>query len=173
MAWLLVLLASAFEVAFALSMKASFGFTEDDAQRDRRDHRNRECANVFGPILMTQAMLPLLRRSTAARVVNLSSSLGSFAIVTDPASPFYDHNLLAYNASKAALNATTVALAKELRRTSIMVNAVDPGYTATDLNEHQGTRTVEEGARAAVRLALLGPDGPTGQFFDEEGTVSW
>ena len=130
-------------------------------------------ANVFGPILMTQAMLPLLRRSPAGRIVNLSSSLGSFAIVTDPASPFYGDNLLAYNSSKAALNAATVALAKELRDTSIKVNAADPGYTATDLNQHQGTRTVEEGARAAVRLALLGPDGPTGQFFDEEGTVPW
>lgn len=129
--------------------------------------------NLFGPILMTQAMLPLLRRSASGRVVNLSSSLGSFAIVTDPASPFYDHNLLAYNASKAALNAATVALAKELRGTAIKVNAADPGYTATDLNQHRGTRTVEEGARAAVRLALLGPDGPTGQFFDEEGTVPW
>jgi NAD(P)-dependent dehydrogenase (short-subunit alcohol dehydrogenase family) len=129
--------------------------------------------NVLGPILITQAMLPLLRRSAAARVVNLSSSLGSFAIVTDPASPLYDHNLLAYNASKAALNAATVALAKELRGTPIKVNAADPGYTATDLNAHQGTRTVEQGARAAVHLALLGQDGPTGQFFDEEGTLPW
>jgi NAD(P)-dependent dehydrogenase (short-subunit alcohol dehydrogenase family) len=130
-------------------------------------------ANVFGPILMSQAMLPLLRRSARPRIVTLSSNLGSFAVVTDPASPFYDHNLLAYNASKAALNAATVALAKELRDTGIKVNAADPGYTATDLNQHQGTRTVEEGARAAVQLALLGPEGPTGQFFDEEGTVPW
>ena len=129
--------------------------------------------NVFGVVAVTQAMLPMLRKSSAGRIVNLSSGLASLAQNSDPDWAFDSVNLLAYNSSKTALNAVTVQFAKELRDTPIKVNAADPGYTATDMNGHSGTRTVEQGATAAVRLATLPDDGPTGSFFDEDGVVPW
>jgi NAD(P)-dependent dehydrogenase (short-subunit alcohol dehydrogenase family) len=129
--------------------------------------------NVFGVVAVTQAMLPMLRKSSAGRIVNLSSGLASLAQNSDPDWAFDSVNALAYNSSKTALNAVTVQFAKELRDTPIKVNAADPGYTATDMNGHSGTRTVEQGATAAVRLATLPDDGPTGSFFDEDGVVPW
>ena len=129
--------------------------------------------NVFGVFAVTKAMLPLLRRSTAGRIVNLSSGLGSLAQNSDPNWEFAAVKLLAYNSSKTALNAMTVQFAAELKDAGIKVNAADPGYTATDMNKHQGTRTVAQGAAAAVRLATLPQDGPTGGFFDESGPVPW
>ncbi len=129
--------------------------------------------NVFGVVAVTQAMLPMLRKSSAGRIVNLSSGLGSLSQNSDPNWAFDSVNLLAYNSSKTALNAVTVQFAKELRDTPIKVNAADPGYTATDMNGHSGTRTVEQGATAAVRLATLPDDGPSGSFFDEDGVVPW
>jgi NAD(P)-dependent dehydrogenase (short-subunit alcohol dehydrogenase family) len=129
--------------------------------------------NVFGPVAVLQAFLPLLRKSEAGRVVNASSELASLARSRDPGFQFGNINLLAYNSSKTALNAVTVQFAKELRDTGIKINAADPGYTATDFNRHQGTRSVEQGARAAVRLATLPADGPTGGFFAEEGPLPW
>jgi NAD(P)-dependent dehydrogenase (short-subunit alcohol dehydrogenase family) len=129
--------------------------------------------NVFGPVAVTRAKLPLLRQSPAGRIVNMSSGLGSLTLTSNPAWEFADRNLLAYNSSKTALNAMTVQFAKELRDTPIKVNAADPGYTATDLNNHQGTHSVEQGARVAVCLATLPADGPTGGFFDENGTLPW
>ena len=129
--------------------------------------------NVFGVVAVTQAMLPMLRKSSAGRIVNLSSGLASLAQNSDPNWAFDSVNLLAYNSSKTALNAVTVQFAKELRDTPIKVNAADPGYTATDMNGHSGTRTVEQGATAAVRLATLPDDGPSGSFFDEDGVVPW
>jgi NAD(P)-dependent dehydrogenase (short-subunit alcohol dehydrogenase family) len=129
--------------------------------------------NVFGPVAVLQAFLPLLRKSEAGRVVNTSSELASLARNGDPAFEFGHINLLAYNSSKTALNAVTVQLAKELRDTRIKVNAADPGYTATDFNQHRGTQTLEQGARSAVRLATLPADGPTGGFFAEEGPLPW
>jgi NAD(P)-dependent dehydrogenase (short-subunit alcohol dehydrogenase family) len=127
--------------------------------------------NVFGPVAITQAMLPLLRRSPAGRIVNMSSGLGSLTQISDPGWEFSNLNLLAYNSSKTALNAVTVQFAKELRDMAVKVNSADPGYTATDMNSHQGTRSVEQGARVAVRLATLPADGPTGGFFDENGPL--
>jgi NAD(P)-dependent dehydrogenase (short-subunit alcohol dehydrogenase family) len=118
-------------------------------------------------------MLPLLRRSPAGRIVNMSSGLGSLAQSSDPGSEFGSYNLITYQSSKAALNAVTVGYAKELRETPIKVNAADPGFTATDLNNHRGYRTVEQAAVIAVRLATLGADGPTGTFQDENGPVPW
>jgi NAD(P)-dependent dehydrogenase (short-subunit alcohol dehydrogenase family) len=129
--------------------------------------------NVFGPAAVTQAFLPLLRKAEAGRVVNATSELGSLARNNDPGFEFAHIKLLAYNSSKTALNAVTVQWAHELRATPIKVNAADPGYTATDFNGHQGTQTVEEGAQAAVRLATLGPDGPTGGFFNAHGPLPW
>jgi NAD(P)-dependent dehydrogenase (short-subunit alcohol dehydrogenase family) len=133
--------------------------------------------NVFGVITVTNALLPLLRRAPCARIVNLSSSVGSFARTTDPDSPFANLPPSAsYAPSKAALNALTVHYAKELRDTNILVNAADPGGTATDMTKAFGYRLDRSPAQAAsiaVRLATLGPDGPTGGFFDENGPVPW
>ena len=129
--------------------------------------------NFFGTVVVTQAMLPLLRKAPAARIVNVSSGLGSLALNSDPASPYAEVKILGYNASKAALNMMTVQLAYELRDTPIKVNAADPGYTATDLNGNSGPQTVEEGAQEATRLALLPDDGPTGGYFDRHGVVPW
>ena len=146
---------------------------EAPSQLDLDTMRRTFETNVFGAVAVTQAMLPMLRKSSAGRIVNLSSTLGSLAQNSDPNWEHADVNLLGYNSSKAALNMVTVTLAKELRGTPIKINAADPGYTATDLNGHQGTRTVEQGAKAAVRLATLPDDGPTGGFFDENGPVAW
>jgi NAD(P)-dependent dehydrogenase (short-subunit alcohol dehydrogenase family) len=129
--------------------------------------------NVFGVVAVTNALLPLLRRSAAGRIVNMSSGLGSLTLSSDPASEFGQYSFLAYQSSKAALNAITVAYAKELRATGIKVNAADPGFTATDFNNPRGYRTVQQAAVVVVRLATLAADGPTGTFQDENGLVPW
>lgn len=129
--------------------------------------------NFLGALTVTQAMLPLLRRAAGgARIVNLSSSLGSLAMNGDPASPYYRAQLIGYNASKAALNMLTVQLAQELAGSRITVNSACPGFVATDLNGHTGTLTVAEGAAGAVRLALT-DSGVSGQFLDIRGQVPW
>jgi len=129
--------------------------------------------NYFGTLAVTQALLPLLRKAPAARIVNVSSGLGSIALNGDPAWSFASVKLAGYNASKAALNMMTVQLAYELRDTAIKVNAADPGFTDTDMNGHKGTQTVAEGAAEPVRLALLPADGPTGGYFDSAGPQPW
>ncbi|HYP90838.1 MAG TPA: SDR family oxidoreductase [Polyangiaceae bacterium] len=129
--------------------------------------------NVFGVIGVTQAMLPLLRRAPAGRVVNVSSRVGSLSAISDPAFPMRGVGGVGYGPSKTALNAVTIAFAQELEGTSIKVNSACPGYTATDLNGHSGPRTVAEAAREPVRLALLGPDGPTGTFSNDAGPIPW
>ncbi|MFS0513592.1 SDR family oxidoreductase [Nostoc sp. UIC 10607] len=129
--------------------------------------------NVFGVFAVTKAMLPLLKKSKAGRIVNLSSGLGSLTQNSDPNYEFVDFKLLAYNSSKTAVNAITVLLAAELKDTPIKINAADPGFTATDINQYQGYRTVEQGAIAPVRLATLPDDGSSGGFFDENGVVPW
>ena len=129
--------------------------------------------NVFGLVRVTQALLPLLRRSDAGRIVNLSSGLGSLTLNSDPSWPFASVKYLAYNSSKSAVNAITVQLAWELRDTPVKVNAADPGYVATDMNQNQGVRTVEQGAATPVRLATLPAGGPTGAYFNDEGPLPW
>jgi NAD(P)-dependent dehydrogenase (short-subunit alcohol dehydrogenase family) len=129
--------------------------------------------NFHGTLAVTQGMLPLLRKAEQARIVNLSSGLGSLEMNSDPKWGFADFKLIGYCASKAALNMMTVQLAFELRDTGIKVNAVSPGYVDTDMNQHRGTRTVEEGAEEPVRLALLPADGPTGGFFGDGGIYPW
>ena len=124
-------------------------------------------------IAVTQAMLPLLRQAPAARVVNVSSASGSLTLNADPNNPRRAMFGAVYSPSKTALNAITLAFALELERTPIKVNAAAPGFTATDLNNFEGTRTVQQAAREPVRLALLGPDGPTGTFSDEDGPIPW
>lgn len=121
--------------------------------------------NVFGVVAVTNAMLPLLRQAPAARIVNVSSELGSIAANLDPASPMFTMASIPYPSSKTALNMITAMYAKELRDTPIKVNAANPGFCATDLNQHRGFRTAEQGAEVSVHLATLPADGPTGQLW--------
>ena len=127
--------------------------------------------NVFGVVRVTQAFLPLLRKSEAPVVVNVSSGLGSFAMVTNPKTMESKLNSLSYSSSKAALTMLTIQYAKALPE--MRVNAVDPGPTATDLNGHGGPQTVEMGTDAIVKMATIGKDGPTGTFTDRKGTMPW
>lgn len=129
--------------------------------------------NFFGTMAVTQAMLPLLRKSISARIVNVSSELGSLALNSKPAWEFAHVKPLGYNASKTALNMLTVLLAAELKDLGIKVNSANPGFTATDLNGHRGHQSVEQGAVAATRLALLEDDGPTGGFFSAHRQEPW
>lgn len=129
--------------------------------------------NFVGTLVVTQAMLPLLRQSLAARIVNLSSSLGSLTLNGDPTSPYYSARLIGYNASKAALNMLTVQLSEELRDTPIVVNSVSPGYVKTDLTGHGGFLTAEEGAKLPVEYALLGEGAVSGRFVEASGETPW
>jgi len=138
--------------------------------------------NVFGVVAVTNAMLPLLRRAPAARIVNVSSEVGSIASMTDPNSPLWPMASVPYPSSKSALNMVTAMYAKELRDTPIKVNAANPGYCATDLNGHRGFRTPEQGAQVSLHLATLPEDGPTGVLWgslwtaggaDSYGVLPW
>ncbi len=129
--------------------------------------------NFFGTIAVTQSMLPLLRKGSSVRIVNVSSDLGSISGNGDPDWKYAAVKLLGYNSSKAALNMLTVQLAAELKSAGIKVNSANPGYTATDLNGNSGPQTVQEGAEIIVRLALLPDDGPTGGYFEREGPLTW
>ena len=128
--------------------------------------------NVFGVLAVTQAMLPLLREAPQARIVNVSSGVGSLTLNSDPSVPFRSGFTATYSASKTALNAITVAFAIELESTSIKVNAASPGFAATALNNFEGTETVEQGARNIVRVAL-DTDGPSGTFTGADGPLPW
>ncbi|MFJ9366389.1 SDR family oxidoreductase [Nocardia sp. NPDC101769] len=138
--------------------------------------------NVFGLVAVTNALLPLLRRAEAARIVNVSSEVGSLAGRTDPNSPMSQMvSAIPYTSSKTTVNMVTVLYALELKDTPIKVNAANPGYTATDLNANSGFRTVEQGAEPSVHLATLPADGPTGTFWgyiwghgqEEYGRIEW
>ncbi|MBS1532671.1 MAG: SDR family oxidoreductase [Bacteroidetes bacterium] len=126
--------------------------------------------NFFGVIAVTQAFIDLMKRSEAPRIVNVTSGLASLALHSDPNWKYYHVKGAAYGPSKSALNAYTVALAYELRDTKFKVNAVDPGYTATDFNEHRGTGAIEDAARRLVKYATIGVDGPTGQYFSDDNS---
>lgn len=128
--------------------------------------------NVLGVIRVTNAMLPLLRRSASPRIVNMSSSVGSLGLQSVPGAQTGPISA-AYAPSKTFLNAVTVQYAKELRDTNILINAGCPGFCATDLNGHRGHRTAGQGAAIAIRLATLPDGGPTGGFFDDAGPVAW
>lgn len=121
--------------------------------------------NVFGVVAVTNAMLPLLRKAPAARIVNVSSEVGSITAAMDPESPLWRLNGIPYPASKTALNMVTAQYAKELWDTPIKVNAANPGYCATDLNQNSGFRTATQGAEVSVHLATLPEDGPTGRLW--------
>jgi NAD(P)-dependent dehydrogenase (short-subunit alcohol dehydrogenase family) len=129
--------------------------------------------NLFGLIATTQAFLPLLRKSAAGRIVNLSSILGSMTLHSTPGSPIYGYHVPAYNVSKAAVNAYTVQLAYELKDTKIKVNAAHPGWVKTDLGGEGALMEIVDGAKTSVALATVGEDGPTGAYIHMGQTLPW
>ena len=158
----------------------TFGVTVLPSELPEEKLRQLYEVNFFGPVFVTQEFLPLIRKSPAGRIVNVSSDLGSFALSTSETSRTRSINTLGYRSSKAALNMATVQFANELRNTSVKVNSANPGLTATDLlakgNEERfagrpGFKTPDEGARVIVKLATLPDDGPTGGFFDHTQDV--
>ncbi|MDB5452404.1 MAG: hypothetical protein JWO33_982 [Caulobacteraceae bacterium] len=145
------------------------------SQADLQTMRDIFETNVFGVVALTQAALPLLRKSKAGRIVNVSSDFGSLTLNSDPNMPHSKGVSLSYPASKAALNGVSVAFAKELRGTSIKLNIANPGFTDTDMTvgyQSRG-RTSAMGAAAIVEMALIGDDGPHGVFVDDNGTIPW
>ena len=129
--------------------------------------------NFFAPIFLTQALLPLLKKSDAGRIVNMSSILGSQTFHATPGSPIYDFKALSYDASKAALNSFTIHLAYELKDTNIKVNSAHPGWVKTDMGTDAAPMELPEGAKTGVALALLDEDGPTGGFFHLGKPLPW
>ena len=129
--------------------------------------------NFFNVVKLTNTLLPLIKKSDAGRIVNLSSILGSLTLHADPNSPIYASKLFSYNASKTALNAYTVHLAAALADTNIKVNSGHPGWVKTDLGSDAAPMLVDEGAKTSVELALLGSDGPTGKFFHLGQELPW
>jgi NAD(P)-dependent dehydrogenase (short-subunit alcohol dehydrogenase family) len=135
--------------------------------------RNTFETNFFAPIALTQALLPLLKKSKAGRIVNMSSILGSQTLHADPSSPIYNFKALSYDASKAALNSFTIHLAHELNNTNIKVNSAHPGWVKTDMGTEAAPMEIPEGAKTGVALALLGEDGPSGGFFHLGQVLPW
>jgi NAD(P)-dependent dehydrogenase (short-subunit alcohol dehydrogenase family) len=129
--------------------------------------------NFFAVVALTQALLPLVRKAKAGRIVNLSSILGSNTLHATPGSPIYEAKVLAYDASKAALNAFTIHLAHELRSTKIKVNSAHPGWVKTDMGGEGATMELPDGAKTGVRLATLPDDGPTGGYFHLDDALPW
>ena len=130
-------------------------------------------ANFFGVVLSTQALLPLIKKSDAGRIVNVSSNLGSLSLHSDPNAPLYAIKMFAYDTSKTALNSFTVHLAHELKDTTIKVNSLHPGWVHTELGGSIAPMTPEDGALTSLRLATLPEDGPTGGYFYLEETIAW
>lgn len=141
--------------------------TSADVLRDTFD------TNFFGAVQLTQKLLPLLRKSPAGRIVNLSSILGSLTLHATPGSPIYDAKSFAYDASKAALNSFTIHLAHELRDTNIKVNSAHPGWVKTDMGTDAAPMEIPDGAKTSVRLATLPDDGPTGGYFHQNDPLPW
>ena len=127
--------------------------------------------NVFGTVRVLRAFIPLLEKSPTPVVVNVSSGVGSLNLAADPEGPWREATFPVYASSKAALNMLTIKYAAAFPR--MRINSVDPGFTATDFNDYRGTQTVEDGAEAIVRYALIPVDGPTGGFFDRTGAEPW
>ncbi len=129
--------------------------------------------NFFGVIQVTQTFLPLLKLSPEPRIVNVTSGLGSLTHQSDPTREYYSLKGAAYGPSKTALNAYTISLAYDLKDLPFKVNAIDPGYTATDFNNHRGYKTVAAAAKPIVQFATLDENGPTGKYYGEEGEIPW
>ncbi|WP_295123433.1 SDR family oxidoreductase [uncultured Leifsonia sp.] len=145
------------------------GTRKPAAETSADDVREAFETNVFGVVRVTHAFLPLLQTSDTPQVINVTSGLGSFTLITE--TEWGRFGTLSYSSSKAALTMLTVQYARAIP--GIRFNAVDPGYTGTDFNGHRGPQTVQEGTDRIVRLALLGPDAPTGTLSDRNGTVPW
>ncbi|MFJ2606412.1 SDR family oxidoreductase [Streptomyces sp. NPDC091279] len=154
-----------------IETRATDGTVVSAADATADDVRATFETNVIGVVRVTHAFIPLLRRSPAPVVVNVSSGLASLTHLSDPDHFAHFYPGLAYPTSKTAVNMLTVQYAKALPQ--LRINAVEPGFTKTDLNGNTGTQTVEEGARIIVRMAQLGPDGPTGGYFDINGPLPW
>lgn len=146
----------------------SGGFPQNASTLDTNVIREVFDTNFFGTINVTKAFLDLLKKSDAPRIVNVTSGLASLTLHSDPSWRYYNIKGGAYGPSKTALNAYTVVLAYELKDTLFKINAVDPGYTATDFNQHRGTGSIHDAAARIVKYAIIGNDGPTGQFFSDD-----
>jgi len=147
-------------------------------ETDTADYKRVMETNYLGAVAVTQTFMDLLEQSPQPRIVNVSSSLGSLTLQTDPGWKYHGVMPASYVPSKAALNAYTVVLAYHLRETPFKINAVDPGFPATDLNQHSGTETVSAAAARVVKVVMLGPNSPSGQFFSEDsgpetGVIPW
>ncbi|WP_457030816.1 SDR family oxidoreductase [Kitasatospora sp. P5_F3] len=152
----------------------SGGMPQEPTRVDPATIRTVVETNVIGVLRVTNAMLPMLRRSAAPRIVNMSSSVGSLTRQSGAGGEqAIGPVAVAYAPSKTFLNAVTLQYARELSGTNILINAACPGYVATDLNGFHGVRTPEQGAAIAIKLATLPDDGPTGRFFEDAGTVPW
>ncbi len=143
------------------------------SEQTMEDWRDTFETNVFGVIETTKAFLPLLHKSEAGRIVNLSSILGSITLHATPGSPVYDNKVAAYNVSKSALNAFTVQLAYELKDTKVKVNAAHPGWVKTDMGGEGAQMEIEDGAKTSVQLATVGADGPNGTFVHDGEPLPW
>jgi NAD(P)-dependent dehydrogenase (short-subunit alcohol dehydrogenase family) len=157
----------------ALVNNAGIGVDHDPMLTAADRLRRTMSVNVLGPLLLTDAMVPLLEASGRGCIVNVSSELASFGLRSDPNWAFAGFAMPIYQASKAALNALTLSYAGQLRDRKIKVNAICPGYTATEATNYAGTRTPDQAAVVAIRYALLGEDGPTGSFANEQGALPW
>jgi NAD(P)-dependent dehydrogenase (short-subunit alcohol dehydrogenase family) len=150
------------------------GWTQNTTSETRIENlRATFDANLFAVVALTTALLPALKKAEAARIVNVSSILGSISLQATPGSPTYSTKLFAYNASKAALNMFTIHLAHELRKTKIKVNSAHPGWVKTDLGGTGAPMSAIDGAKTEVQLATLPEDGPTGGFFHAGEAIAW
>jgi NAD(P)-dependent dehydrogenase (short-subunit alcohol dehydrogenase family) len=130
-------------------------------------------ANFFAPVALTQTLLPLIRKSPAGRIVNLTSILGSLTLHSDPKSPIYNAKNFAYDSSKAAINVFTIELAHELKDTPIKVNSAHPGWVKTDMGGVNAPMEITDGSKTSVQLATLPADGPTGGYFHMGERLPW
>jgi NAD(P)-dependent dehydrogenase (short-subunit alcohol dehydrogenase family) len=149
-----------------------FGSANPSTTSDDVLHRTFD-TNFFAPVALTQVLLPLIKKSEAGRIVNMSSILGSQALHSDSKSPIYNFKQLSYDASKAALNSFTIHLAYELKDSKIKVNSAHPGWVKTDMGTNAAPMEIPEGAKTGVDLALLGPEGPTGGFYHLGKPLPW
>jgi NAD(P)-dependent dehydrogenase (short-subunit alcohol dehydrogenase family) len=154
-------------------MLEAMGGANKTSSTTQKDLRETFETNLFAPVALTQTLLPLLRKSAAGRIVNLSSILGSNTLQATPGSPIYEAKVFAYDASKAALNSFTIHLAHELKGTKIKVNSAHPGWVKTDMGGDGAPMEIVDGAKTSVELATLGEDGPTGGYFHMGQPLPW
>jgi len=152
---------------------AATGFTNVTSQVEDAELERVFATNLFAVVSITRELLPLIKKSAAGRIVNLSSVLGSLTLHADPASPIADFKSFAYDASKSALNAYTIHLAHELKDTKIKVNSAHPGWVKTEMGTDAAPMEIPDGARTSVELALLGPDGPSGRYIHMGQELPW